>query len=264
MFIFWVLALLSAEPSREGLLTGTWVADLTSQQGLPTDVYVVHGGTYKCVSCVPARKYPSDGKMRTVVEVPPVSEAVTIIDARTISTRIVEPGLVRTTTMRVAPDGQTAVYVSLDRRQGIEGLLRTEYLARRVAPGPAGSHAVSGSWQGVRYVSVPLQLRTTILSEDGEQFSYRTGTGYSYTASYQGSFVPISGPYDGSTSVSVRKVSPYRVVETRRRGGQEIQTRTYTVGRNGQVMEIATMNPVTNTTFRVTARRQGRARRTPR
>ena len=27
-------------------LTGTWVADLSSQQGLPTDVYVVRGGSY--------------------------------------------------------------------------------------------------------------------------------------------------------------------------------------------------------------------------
>jgi hypothetical protein len=255
----WGVALLSAQPSQDGLFTGTWVADLSSQQGLPTDVYVVADGTYSCESCVPPRRYPADGTLRPIVGDPRTSEAVTIIDARTISTRIVAPDLVRTTTMRVAQDGKSATYVSLDRRRGIEGLLRTEYLARRVAPGPAASHAVSGTWQGVRYVSVPVQLRTTMLADDGERFSYRTGTGYSYTAPYEGSFVPIAGPYDGGISVSVRKVSPYRLVETRRRGGQDIQVRTYTVHRAGYMMEMATTNLSTNTTFRVTARRKGRA-----
>jgi hypothetical protein len=159
--------------------------------------------------------------------------------------------------MRVAPDGQTATYVSIDGRAGIQGPLRTEYLARRVAPGPAGSHAASGAWEGVRYVSVPIQLRTTILSDSGGQLSYRTGTGYAYAAPIGGAFVPIRGPYDGSISVAVRRLDPYRVLETRRQGGKDIQLRTYTVSPDGISMEIATTNTATNVTFRIMARRQG-------
>lgn len=245
-----------APAGRNSPFTGIWVADLGSQQGLPTDAYVVRDGIYSCESCRPARRYPADGRSRAIADDPGVSEAVTVVDSRTVSTRIVRPDLDRTTRMRVARDGRTATYVSIDRRRGIRGPLRTEYLARRTAPGPAGSHAVSGTWQGVRYVSVPVQLRTTILSDRGDRLSHRTGAGYSYTARYGGPFVPISGPYDGSLSVSVRRAGPNRLVEARRRGGEDVQLRTYTVARGGQRMEVATTDLATNTTFRITARRQ--------
>ncbi|HEX8127335.1 MAG TPA: hypothetical protein VF548_17300 [Allosphingosinicella sp.] len=250
--------LASAAPARpEPPFSGTWVADLRTQQGLPTDLYVVKDGIYSCDSCEPRRRYPADGRLRPVPGAAGISESAAIVDRATLSTRIVQPDLGRTTRMRVAGDGKTATYVSVDRRRGISGPLRTEYLAERVAPGPAGSHAVSGAWKGVRYVSVPVQLRTTILTERGETLSYRTGTGYSYTARYGGPFVPIKGPYDGSLSVSVRKDGPNRVVETRRRGGRDVQARTYTVASDGQRMEMATTDLATGTTFRVAARRRG-------
>lgn len=251
--------LLSAAPSSQNRpLTGTWVADLNTQQGLPTDIYLVRDGTYSCESCVPRRHYPADGRLRAIAGTPRLLEAVQIVDARTISTRIVQPDLDRTTLMRVARDGRTATYVSRDHRAGIEGTLRTEYLARREAPGPAGSHAISGTWKGIRYVSVPLQLRTTTLTDHGDRLSYRTGSGYAYTARYGGAYEPVSGPYDASIAVAVRRIDPYRVVETRRRGSDIVQVRTYTVARNGRLMEIATTDPATNRTFRATSRRQHR------
>lgn len=250
-------ALTAAAPAEPGgPVSGLWVADLDSQQGLPTVVYVVKDGLYSCESCQPRRRYPADGRLRAVPGAPGTSESVAIVDSRILSTRTVQPGFDRTTRMRVSRDGGTATYVSIDRRPGIPGPLRTEYLAQRVAPGPAGSHAVSGSWRGLRYVSVPLQLRTTILDERGDTLNYRSGTGYSYTARYGGPLVPIEGPYDGSLSVSVRRAGPYRVVETRRQGNRDVQVRTYTVLPGARRMEIATTDPATGTTFRITARRQ--------
>lgn len=239
-------------------ITGTWVADLGSQQGLPTDVYLVRDGTYACESCTPPRRYPADGRLRPVAGSPGVSEAATIVDSRTLSTRIVQPDLDRLTRMKVARDGRTASYVSIDRRRGIQGLLRTEYLARRAGPAPDGAHAASGTWQGVRYVSVPIQLRTTILTDNGDRLSYRSGTGYSYSAPYGGGFVPIRGPYDGSITVSVRRDGPNRLIEIRREGGSDFQRRTYTVSADGLLLEIATTNLATAITFRVTARRRGK------
>jgi hypothetical protein len=251
-------ALASAGPAGSGgPITGIWVADLGSQQGLPTDVYVVRDGIYACESCTPPRRYPADGRLRPVAGSRGVSEAVTVVDSRILSTRIVQPDLDRITRMKVSRDGRTAKYVSIDRRRGIEGPLRTEYLARRAGPAPAGAHAASGTWQGVRYVSVPLQLRTTILTDGSDRLSYRTSTGYSYSAPYGGGFVPIRGPYDGSLSVSVRRDGRNRVVETRRQDGADVQRRTYTVSGYGRRLEIATTNLATGATFRVTARRRG-------
>jgi hypothetical protein len=248
---------LSAAPAERGSpLTGTWVADLSAQQGLPTDVYLVRDGTYACDSCTPKRRFPADGRLHPVSDAPRVLEAVTIVDSRTLSTRIVRPDLDRTTRMRVARDGKTAVYVSIDLRPGVKETLRTEYLAARVAPGPPGAHSVSGTWRGIRYVSVPARLRTTVLGDGGGRLSYRNGTGFSYDAPYSGAFVPIEGPYDGSLSVSVRKLGPRRLVETRRKGGADVQVRTYTVDPSGRRMEIATTDLATGTTFRIAARRR--------
>jgi hypothetical protein len=249
-------ALVSGGPAGPASpITGTWVADLGSQQGLPTDVYLIRDGIYSCESCTPPRRYPADGRLRPVEGTPGVSEAATIVDSRILSTRIVQPDLDRVTRMKVARDGRSATYVSIDRRRGIKGPLRTEYLARRAGPAPAGAHAASGTWRGVRYVSVPIQLRTTILEDRGDALSYRTGTGYSYTARYGGPFAPIEGPYDGSLSVSVRRDGLYRLTETRRRGSRDVQVRTYSATRDGR-MEIATTDVATGGTFRVTARRR--------
>jgi hypothetical protein len=240
--------------------TGTWVADLDTQQGLPTDVYLVRRGTYACESCTPPRHYPADGRMHAIGGATGTSESVRIVDARTILTHIIQSDLDRTTRMRVSRDGRTATYVSLDHRPGISGTLRTVYTARRTAPGPAGAHAVSGTWQGLRYVEVPLQLRTTILSVDAAGFSYRTGAGYAFTASFDGTPAPLTGPYDGSITVSLRRVDDHHLVETRRRGGVEIQTRTYTLSPDGRPLEIATTDLATHATFRITSRRRGVSR----
>ena len=239
-------------------LTGTWIADLSTQSGLPKDIYLVAKGIYLCESCTPRRSYPADGRSRPVPGDPNViSESVTIVGPRTIVTRIVQRDLVRTTTMKVSRDGKSATYVSDDRKEGINGRLRTEYLARRVASGPQGSHAVSGTWQGVRYLKVPEQLRTTTLRDDGHQLTYRTGTGFSYTAPFGGKFEPILGPYDGTVAAAVERVDAHTVIETRRQHGQVIQVRTYKVARDRRTMEIATTNKVTNSTFLITARRKG-------
>jgi hypothetical protein len=254
-------AALSPDASQHpGPLSGTWVADLATQQSLPTDVYLVRDGIYSCESCTPPRRFPADGRLRVVDGDPGVSETVRVVDPRTISTHIVRPDMVRTTRMRVSRDGQSALYVSIDRRPGISGPLRTEYEARRAAPAPAGAHAASGTWQGVRYISVPIQLRTTTLTDSGDRLSYRSGSGFSYMAGFDGAPVPVVGPYDGSISVSVRRLDSRRIVETRRRNGEDVQVRTYTLAPDGRSMDIATTDLTTNSTFRITARRRPSAR----
>jgi hypothetical protein len=249
-------ASLFAQAAEASPFTGTWVADLTTQQGLPTDVYVVERGTYRCESCTPPRRYPADGRMRPISGAPGTSESVRIIDPRTILTHIVQSHLDRVTRMRVSSDGRSATYVSTDHRAGISGSLRTVYVARRTTPRPAGSHAVSGTWEGVRYVEVPVQLRTTILSVDASRLSYRTGAGFSYSATFDGTPVPLTGPYDGGIAVSLRRLDPRHLIETRRRGGEDIQVRTLTLSGDGRSLEIATTDLATHTTFRITSHRQ--------
>jgi hypothetical protein len=233
------------------------VSDLDTQSGLPTDIYLVANGSYRCDSCTPPRAYPADGRPRPVPGDPQVtSESVTIAGPRTIVTRIDGSTLARVTTMAVSADGLTATYTSNDRRPGVKGPLRTVYVARRTAPAPAGAHPVSGTWQGIRYVAVPEQVRTTELHVDGNRLTYRHPLGYGFTATFGGGFVPVRGPYRTPMLAAVRRIHARTIEETRRSGGRIVLVRTYTLSEDGRTLEIAGTDPATGQTFRITAHRK--------
>ena len=252
-----VLGIHASVPAQAAsLFDGDWVADLDSQSGLATDVYLVHDGQYACKSCEPPRAYAADGKPHRVPGDPDViSEAVSVTGPRTIVTHIIGPPLDRTTTMTVAPDDRTATYISIDHRPGSKAALRTEYLARRTVPAPAGAHPVSGSWQGMRYVSVPALVRTTTLRLTRDRFSYSTPLGTSYTARLGGVYMPVRSAHAGGLTVAVRRAGTRRIEERFKRDGRLVETRTLTLAPDGRSIEIATTNPTNGATFRSISRR---------
>jgi hypothetical protein len=240
--------------------TGTWVADLDSQSGLGKDVYLVANGRYSCESSSPPRHYPADGKLHPITGDAFVNaESVTIAGPRTIVTRVIEKAMTRTTTMTVSPDDRTATYISIDHRPGIKQPLKTVYLARRVAPAPAGAHAVSGTWQGVAYQVVPELIRTTELRDNGATLTYRVPIGATYTAPVGGGFVPLHGAGTDGQEAAVKRVDPRTIVETRRRGGNVTMVRTYRLSPNGKALTISSRYPEKNSTFRITAHRKSRS-----
>lgn len=237
--------------------SGRWVADLSSQK-LPNhpDVYLVANGRYECRSCSPPRSYAADGKPHAVPGDPEVtSEAVTVISERSILTTIVAPSLVRQTTMAVSRDDRTASYTSLDRRPGVSGILRTRYVARRIAPAPIDANRVSGSWRGIAYLEVPRQLRTINLRLEGDHFSYSTPTGVSYSAAIGGPPAMVRGPYAGTMTASVRRAGPDTLVETRRRENRVLFERTFRLSRDGNSLRISTKDESSGGTFVATSHR---------
>lgn len=254
-----VLALAAGAAQAKSPFDGVWLADLDTQ-AMPhqEDVYLVRDGLYRCDSCAPARSYPADGRLRPVAGDPEgSSESVRITGPRTVTTHIVSASIDRVTTMTVAPDDRTATYISLDRRPGVKGLLRTEYLARRTAAAPAGAHPASGAWQGVRYVSVPDQVRTTRLQDDGESLSYSVPIGVRFKAVYGGPAVPVEGPYGGKVMVQVKRVDARTVKETRTEEGKVTLVRTYAVTPDGGALETVARNPQTGSVFRITSHHKG-------
>jgi hypothetical protein len=252
------LALGGSVRAGERGFTGRWVADLSTQDASQSvDVYVVANGLYECRSCTPPRSYPADGQPHPVPgDAEVISEAVTVLGPRAIRTRIVSPTRVRETTMTVAADDRTARYVSIDRRTDLPGRLRTEYLARRIAPAPAGANRASGSWRGIRYVAVPDVLRTVELGEQGDRFTYRTPSGVHYTAILGGPAVPVEGPQGAVATAAVVQAGPRTVVETREAGGKTVLRRTFTLSPDGRSMTMETLNVETGAAFRATSRRK--------
>jgi hypothetical protein len=249
-------AILVGAQTASSPFTGTWVADLDAQSGLGKDIYLVVNGTYRCDSCSPPRSYRADGKPHKVFGASErTTESVTVAGPRTIVTRIAEPSMRRVTTMTVAPDDRTATYVSIDHRPRIAQALKTIYLARRTAPAASGAHRVSGTWQGVRYVSVPELIRTTQLRDDGRQLTYRVPIGVTYRARFGGGFVHVEGPHKGMLA-AVERDGPRKIVETRKQGGKVVLVRTFTVSGDGRSLTIASKNVENGSTFSIVAHRK--------
>jgi hypothetical protein len=248
---------LAAGAARAGAFDGKWVDDLDTQiNAAHADVYLVSDGSYRCDSCAPHRAYAADGRARPVPGDPDtMSESVSITGPRTIVTRNVGRTMVRETTMTVSADDRTATYVALDRWHGLPAPLRTEYLARRVAPSPRGAHPVSGSWLGLRYLEVPEEYRSIELKETGDQltrYSFRRGR---YTATYGGAAAPIRDAELEGLSAMVRKPDDRTIIETVLVQGKPTTERTYRLSTDGRSMETAVKNLVNGEVFRITSHR---------
>jgi hypothetical protein len=247
-----------AGAARASPFDGKWVDDLDTQMNAAhADIYLVADGTYRCGSCTPQRAYPADGRPKSVPGDPDtISESVSITGPRTIVTRNVGQRMVRETTMTVSADDQTATYVALDRWPGLSAPLRTEYLARRIAPAPPGAHPVSGSWLGLRYVEVPEEYRSIELRETGDQltrYSFRRGR---YTATYGGGAAPIRDAELEGLSATVRKPDDRTIIETVLVDGKPTTERTYRLSADGRSMETAVKNLANGEVFRITSHRR--------
>ncbi len=252
------LALASASAHAASSFDGRWVDDLKTQMGeAGSDVYLVASGIYKCDSCSPPRAYPADGKARAVAgDTYAKSESVTVVGPRTMVTRIVGPDMTRETTMTVAPDDKSATYVSLDQWPGKPTRLRTEYLAKRTAPAPAGANAVSGSWLGVAYVAVPEEYRSVELKEADGRFSRSNFRHGHYTAEIGGPAAPLTGDGQDIYQATIRAPDARTRVESILRDGKLVIVRTYSLSADGKSMETAVRDPMDGHIFRTTSYRK--------
>lgn len=240
---------------------GHWVDDLNTQMGQAGyDDYLVANGYYSCKSCRPPRHYPADGKMRAVPgDVSVISEGVTIAGPRTIVTHIIDHEMARETTMTVAPDDRTATYVSLDKWPGYPKRLRTQYLAKRVGPAPAGAHPVSGRWLGLRYVEGPEEYRSVDFKEDNGQFTRGNFRQGHYTAKIGGPAAPVTGDGKNIFKASVRAPDARTRIETVSLNGKILVERTYHLSPDGKSMLTTVRDPKDGSVYTITSRRKSKS-----
>src|SRR5260370_9306615 len=89
----------------------------------------------------------------------------------------------------------------------------------RVAKGPAGSHAVSGSWRMSKMNTLSENALTITYNVSGDSLSMSSPTGQSYTAKLDGTEAPYRGD-PGTTSVSGKRVNHNTMEETVIRDGK--------------------------------------------
>jgi hypothetical protein len=237
---------------------GHWVDDLQTQMGQAGyDDYLVANGYYTCKSCSPPCHYPADGKMRRVPsDVSVISEGVTITGPRTMVTHITDHEMSRETTMTVAPDNRTAIYVSVDKWPNYPKLLRTEYVARRIAPAPPGAHLLSGRWLGLKYLEGPEEYRSNDFKEGDGLFTRSNFRHGHYTAKIGGPAAPVTGDGKNIFMALVRAPDARTRIETISLNGKTLVERTYHLLPGSRSMLTTVRDPKNGSIYKITSRRR--------
>lgn len=219
---------------------GTWKTDNTKTQlSTKPSTYLLKDGTYTCSACVPTLVVAADGKFHTVTGHPYFDEAaVTVVDAQTIELATRKNGRATgTSTRTVSADDKTATVTFNDTSAASGTPVTGTRTDIRVAKGPPGSHAVSGSWRSTPATNVSdsgLLVTTKLV---GDTFSLTMPTGEAYTAKLGGPAAPVTGD-PGWTSVVLKRTAPNTIVETDLYNDKPIAVITMTAAADGKSLKV--------------------------
>jgi len=208
------VAALAASP-----FDGTWMQNIGSVKITgKADTFQVLNGTYSCSSCVPAIEVKADSTDQKVTG-HAYYDTVAVVVVSPASISIVnkqggKPALERL--FSVSTDGKTLTGKFKD-YTGTQVASGTFTETRR-APGPTGSHAVSGAWQPDTFSGANDALRTFAYQMTSDHFSMHWN-GQSYNAKFDGKEYPVQGD-PGKTTVILKKIDDHTVYEIDHRQGK--------------------------------------------
>jgi hypothetical protein len=250
-----IISLLALLPivAWAGPFDGTWITnrDSIKTTGKP-DVYLVQGGTFSCESCSPSLKIKADGSDQKVTGHSYYDTA----SARVVNAQSIEyvthaggkPAFRQT--MTVSNDGKTLAINFVD-TTGIKSVSGTVSYSR-VAAGPAGAHAVSGSWQLAALGSdFSTDLLTVTYAETADGLKMSSGNGQSYDAKFDGKQYLTAGD-PGKTMVSLKRIGSRTIEETDSRQDKVTDIVRSTVSSDGKSMRCVDTDKAHGTTTKFT------------
>jgi hypothetical protein len=236
---------------------GTWKIDM-NKVDFPKkpDMFLLQNGMYDCKTCTPPYNIKADGTDQSVSGHPYFdSVAIKVVNDHEIEETDKKNGkVVSTSTTTVSPDGNTAMFSFSDSSNTNGGPPVTgKGEATRVAKGPAGSNAISGSWRTTKMESLSDNATVWTYKVSGDEITMTNPTGQSYTAKLNGPDAPMKGD-PGITSVSVKMMGKDTLEETDKRDGKVIGVFKMTVAADGKTAKASFDDKLQNRTtdFNVT------------
>lgn len=232
-------------------LDGTWKVDM-NKVDFPKkpDVYLLQNGVYECKTCNPPYKIKADGTDQPVTGHPYYDTvAIKVVNDHEVEETDKKDGkLVATSTTTVSPDGNTMMFKFSDSSNTNGGPPVTgNGEATRVAQGPAGSDAISGSWRTTKMESLSDNATVWSYKTNGDEINMTNPTGQSYTAKLGGPDAPMKGD-PGITSVSVKMIGKNVFEETDKRDGKVIGIFKMTVAPDGKTAKASFDDKLQNRT----------------
>jgi hypothetical protein len=231
----------------QSAINGTWKLDVGALPfSTQTNVWILQSGRYQCKSCTPPIDVKADGSDQPTPGQQYDTISVRILDGHTI--RLIEKknGQIDSDEkFTVSPGGNTCT----DEFANWKGTMT------RVAKGPPGSHALSGSWRPVKMESVSDAGLLITYKLEGDTLAMSRPTGLRYKAKLDGTVAPYEGDPE-KHSVSVRRVDANTFEETDELNGKPTSVVRMTVAPDGKSMRIVVKSVGTGRSIRYSAQKQ--------
>jgi hypothetical protein len=237
--------------AAQSAFDGTWKIDM-NKVDFPKkpDVFLLQNGMYACKTCTPPYEIKADGSDQAVSGHPYFDTvAIKVVNDRAIEETDKKGGkVVATSTSTVSSDGNTVMFEFSDSSNTNGGPPVTgKGEATRVAKGPAGSNAISGSWRTTKMEGLSDNAIVWAYKVSGDEISMTSQTGQSYTAKLNGSDAPMKGD-PGVSSVSVKMIGKDTLEETDKRSGKVISVFKMTVAADGKTAKASVDDKLQNRT----------------
>jgi len=128
-------------------------------------------------------------------------------------------------------------------------------MSTRLTAGPAGSHALSGSWRTEKVNSVSSNGLTVTFRSTVNGLKMSDQNGRSYDAYFDGNDYPVLGD-PGHTRVWVKRIGTRMIEETQRRSGKIVGVSRMTVSTDGNSINVEYTDKERGTTTTYTMVRQ--------
>ncbi len=224
--------------TAESPFTGTWKANLGSAKMVQKpDTWVLQNGRYQCQTCTPAIDVQADGSDQATPGNPSADTlAVKTVSPTTIEITAKKSGKLAGVEKRIlSADGKTLTVEFTAYPEASKEPVTGKVVLARLAPGPTGSHAVSGSWRLEKFDTMSDNALTITFKETPDGMSMSSPTGAGYDAKFDGKEYPMTGDPTIET-VSLKKVSDREIIETDKRGGKIVFVTTFTVSADGKTL----------------------------
>jgi hypothetical protein len=255
LLISWLML---AQSMPQSPFDGVWKAEPT-ETDTPSEpeVYLLQGGTYRCPTCDPPLDVRADGLDQKITGEPCYDTvSLQVLDGQTTLETDKRSGkTVGTSKMTVSSDGNSATLDWTESCNLNGDVVSETFILRRVAKGPRGSHAVSGSWQIVKRVNMSENAMVAALKLEGDTFSFSDPTGQGYRAKLDGTETPIRGDLS-HTMVSVKRIGEDTIEETDKHDGKVVEVIRFTPSADGKTMTISMENKVKGGTRQFVAHKQ--------
>jgi hypothetical protein len=226
--------------AAQGPFDGTWKVDINKVQ-FPekAEKWVLQKGAYECSTCVPAINIKADGTDQPTPGTKYSDTlAVKVINDKTVEMTSKKGGkVVEAVKYVVSADGKTITADFTNYPETSKQPVTGKVTMVQVAAGPAGSHAISGSWRENKAEAVSENALTTLYKTTADGLMMTAGTGETFDAKFDGKDYPIKGDRAGSM-VSLKKVNDKSIDQTVKRDGKIVEIDHMTVSADGKTLTI--------------------------